>query len=129
VIGNDLGNVFAVIDDKSLFDSDLILSLKGIYLKKIGGIQVVAPYSSVEWDDAEKTRIKIGESVYTNKYFNMEYLVDLCKSYSNMIKTTDEEKLTGCEISDAGFNNLFSKLQQNVINPLSDSVKLMIAES
>lgn len=128
-INKDMNNIFAIIADKSfVLNSDLIFSLRGIYLKKGSIIQLLALYKDIIWDNAEMTKIKIGELTYSNKYIKLDKLVELCKNYSELIHLKDEKRVTGCEISDERFNKLFMKLQKNVLTPVSDSVKLMISD-
>lgn len=68
----------AVINDKSIMDSDLILTTEGIIPVIRGTIKKTIPYSSVaKVMDGGNIGIKLGEN-YFNDGINIELLIDLC---------------------------------------------------
>lgn len=128
MLENRIDNIFAILQNKTFaMHGDLLLSLDGVYIKRIDGFHAVTEYNNIKYKDANKTRIAIGEETYSHKNADLEMLLNLFQQFESIIPKQIVNKDFNYYLEDNRFTKLFSSLQNNLVNPLSDSVKLMIA--
>ncbi len=73
--------IFAILDDvRPVVDTDLLFATNGIYVKNMLGLHF-ASYSEVDWEDAKRTKLRIGNSNFSNiKDLNMNALMDFIRT-------------------------------------------------